>query len=484
MRHNRLTPFTYASVLALLMSGCVVGPDYQAPSEETLGIDLPERFHEGERSNTQAYSDRAFWEGFQDPLLADLIDRTLAQNRTLEAGFARYERAAALLGAARSERWPQLNAQGSAAEQYPAEAERFGLSAERIETYEIGAAATWELDLFGRLKRNTEARRAQLGEAQAQLQALQVAMVGELARSYFELRGLQQQRTVALQSIANQEQSLAIVRSRRDAGEATLFDDLRAQAQLEATRALLPDIESGIHARLQRVAVLSGQASGPLHEQLTRSAPLPNQLPTIPVGTPADVLLRRPDVRAAERRLAAATAEIGVSTAELFPRLSLRGFIGSVAGDTSELFNAGSESRSVSLGVDWTLLDFGGNRARIRAAGAEARAALADYEQTLLESLAETETLLVRYDRGQERSQSLNASTVAADRAAELARSRYELGYHSYLEVLDAERALIETREALVRSRTDEVLTMVGLYRALAGAPDAPEVTEAATQSR
>lgn len=484
MRHNRLTPFTCASVLTLLISGCVVGPDYQAPSEETLGIDLPERFHEGERSNAQTYSDRAFWEGFQDPVLADLIEQALGQNRTLEAGLARYERAAALLGAARSERWPQLNAQGSAAEQYPAEAERFGTGAERIETYQIGAAATWELDLFGRLKRNAEARQAQLGEARAELQALQVAMVGELARSYFELRGLQQQRTVALESIANQEQSLAIVRSRRDAGEATLFDDVRARAQLEATRALLPDIESDIHTRLQRIAVLSGQASEPLHQRLTSSAPLPAQLPTVPVGTPADVLLRRPDVRAAERRLASATAEIGVSTAELFPQLSLRGFIGSVAGDTGELFNAGSESRSVSLGVDWTLLDFGGNRARVRASGAEARAALADYEQTLLEALAETETLLVHYDRGQERTRSLNASTEAASRAAELARSRYELGYHSYFEVLDAERALLDTREALVRSRTDEVLTMVGLYRALAGAPNAQQVTEVTRQPR
>ncbi|WP_027328759.1 efflux transporter outer membrane subunit [Marinimicrobium agarilyticum] len=480
MPHNRLLPVT----LALLISGCVVGPDYQAPSRDSLGVDLPEHFHEGERSNARAYSDRAFWEGFQDPILADLIDRALEQNRTLEAGVARYERAAALLGAARSERWPQLNAQSNAAEQYPADVERFGVGADRIETYQVGAAATWELDLFGRLKRNTEARQAQLGETRADLQALQVAAVGELARSYFELRGLQQQRAVAQESIANLEQSLDIVRARRDAGEATLFDDLRAQTQLEATRALLPDIESGIHARLQRVAVLTGQAYGPLHAQLTNNAPLPTQLPNIPVGTPADVLLRRPDVRAAERRLAGATAEIGVSTAELFPRLSLRGFIGSVAGDTSELFNAGSESRSVSLGVDWTLLDVGGNRARVRASNAEARAALSDYEQTLLEALAETETLLVRYDRGQERTQSLNASTVAADRAAELARSRYELGYHSYFEVLDAERALIETREALVRSRTDEVLTMVGLYRALAGAPDVPQVTEATTQSR
>lgn len=484
MRHNRLTPLTLASVLVLLTSGCVVGPDYQAPSRDTLGVDLPEHFHDGERSTPQDYSDRAFWQGFEDPVLADLIDQSLEQNRTLEAGLARYERAAALLGAARSERWPQLNAQSRATEQYPAEAERFGLSAERIETYQVGAAATWELDLFGRLKRNTEARQAQLGEAHAELQALQVTLVGELARSYFELRGLQQQRAVALESIANQEHSLVIVRSRRDAGEATLFDDMRAQAQLEATRALLPDIESSIHARLQQIAMLSGQTAGPLHQRLTSSAPLPTQLPNIPVGTPADVLLRRPDVRAAERRLASATAEIGVSTAELFPRLSLRGFIGSVAGDPDALFNSETESRSVSLGVDWTLLDFGGNRARVRASGAEARAALADYENTLLEALAETQTLLVRYDRGQERTRSLDASTLAANRAAELARSRYELGYHSYFEVLDAERALIETREALVQSRTDEVLTMVGIYRALAGAPQAQQVTETARRSR
>ncbi|MGB1409655.1 TolC family protein, partial [Alloalcanivorax venustensis] len=312
------------------------------------------------------------------------------------------------------------------------------------------------------------------------LAALQVALVGQLATSYFELRGLQQQLLVARSNVDNQRQSLEIVRSRVGAGRGTAFDEVRAISQLEATRAVIPDLQAAVRARMFRIAVLTGQTPGALVDELAPPAPLPESLPVIPVGSPGEVLRRRPDIRAAERRLAAASARIGVATADLFPSFSLDALIGSVASDSGDLFSAGAETRRVALGVDWTFLDFGRVRSRIDAADADSQAALANYEQTVLLALEETETQLVRYARSRERSERLGAATDAAGEAAELARTRYRQGFIGFFEVLAAEQELIDTRDALIESRTAETLAMVNIYRALAGAPgDATPIASA-----
>ncbi|MFP1683843.1 efflux transporter outer membrane subunit [Alloalcanivorax sp. C16-1] len=450
----------------LLLSACAVGPDYQAPDPQA-----PARFEEARDSGAFNGEQRRFWQGFQDPLLARLIEQALDANQDLRAALARLDQAGALLRGARADQYPTLSANGSAGEQYLAEVERMDPNQERVTRYQVNAAARWELDLFGRLRRGREARQADLDAAGADLATLQVALVGRLASDYFELRGLQQQLAVARRNVANQRESLDIVAARLDAGRGTEFDRVRARARLDAIRATLPDLEAGIRERMYRIAVLTGQTPGALVGQLTLPGPLPESLPAIPVGSPGDALRRRPDIRAAERRLAAATARIGVATADLFPSFSLDALIGSVAADSSDLFSGPAESRAVALGVDWTFLDFGGVRSRIDAADAASRAALADYRQTVLEALAETETQLVRYQRAQVRSARLEDATDAAGRAAELARTRYEQGYIGYFEVLAAEQELIDTRDNLIESRTAETLAMVGIYRTLAGAP-------------
>jgi outer membrane protein, multidrug efflux system len=285
---------------------------------------------------------------------------------------------------------------------------------------------------------------------------------------------------VARSNVDNQRQSLEIVRSRVGAGRGTAFDEVRAISQLEATRAVIPDLQAAVRARMFRIAVLTGQNPGALVDELAPPAPLPESLPVIPVGSPGEVLRRRPDIRAAERRLAAASARIGVATADLFPSFSLDALIGSVASDSGDLFSAGAETRRVALGVDWTFLDFGRVRSRIDAADADSQAALANYEQTVLLALEETETQLVRYARSRERSERLGAATDAAGEAAELARTRYRQGFIGFFEVLAAEQELIDTRDALIESRTAETLAMVNIYRALAGAPgDATPIASA-----
>ena len=423
------------------LSGCAVGPDYQ-PVEP----DAPERFLEAPQASAGSADEQRFWAGFEDPMLAGLIQQTLDANRDLRAALARYQRAEALLRGSRAEQLPNVGVSASAAEQHLADVERTppGAGDDRVELYQAAAGLSWELDLFG-----------------------------QLATSYFELRGLQQQLLVARSNVDNQRQSLEIVRSRVNAGRGTAFDEVRAIAQLEATRAVIPDLQAAVRGRMFRIAVLTGQNPAALVDELAPPAPLPESLPVIPVGSPGEVLRRRPDIRAAERRLAAASARIGVATADLFPSFSLDALIGSVASDSGDLFSAGAESRRVALGVDWTFLDFGRVRSRIDAADADSRAALANYEQTVLLALEETETQLVRYARSRERSERLGAATDAAGDAAELARTRYRQGFIGFFEVLAAEQELIDTRDALIESRTAETLAMVNIYRALAGAPGA-----------
>ncbi|HEY9119326.1 MAG TPA: TolC family protein, partial [Marinobacter sp.] len=369
--------------------------------------------------------------------------------------------------------WPSVTANATAAEQYLADIEQSppGAGPERVQRYQAGLAANWELDLFGRLRRATEAQRAELEAAGADIGTVQVAMVGQLASSYFELRGLQQQYQVAQQSVALQQQSLDIVEARVGAGRGTEFDQVRARAQLERTRAELPTLQAGIRAAMHRIAILTGQPPMALVETLSLQRALPETLPEIPVDSPGDVLRRRPDIAAAERRLAAATARIGIATADLFPRFTLSGLIGTVAADTSDLFSGSAESRRVALGIDWTFLDHGRVKARIEAAGADSRAALANYQQTVLEALEEAETRLVRYQHAQQREKRLEQAMNNAEKAVELARARYEEGFIGYFEVLTAEQEFTATRDEAVRSRTAVTLAMVDVYRSLVGAP-------------
>lgn len=452
----------------LFIAGCAVGPDYRAPATPE-----PDAYSNGQNLVAKAASESLFWQGFGDPMLEQLIGQTLTSNHTIEAALARYQRSAALLYGAESDQWPDVSLNAEASERYLADIEQSppGAGPERVQRFQVGVAASWELDLFGRLRRATEAQRAELQASGADLDAARVALVGELASSYFELRGLQQQYQVALQNVDLQRESLAIVNARVGAGRGTEFDQVRGGAQLEQTRAELETLQSGVQAAMHRIAVLTGQPPTALVDPLSIPGALPQTLPVIPANSPGDVLRRRPDVAAAERRLAAATAGIGVATADLFPRFTLSGLLGSVATDTSDLFLGAADTRQVALGIDWTFLNQGRVKARIEAAGAESREALANYQQIVLEALEETETRLVRYQRAQQREERLTRAMELAGRAVELARERYEAGVLGFFEVLAAEQELTAVRDDVVRSRTAVVLAMVDVYRSLAGQP-------------
>lgn len=458
----KLMPFA----LSLLVTACAVGPDYKAP--QPVQVDS---FSQATSSLSDPAAEQRFWAGFNDPILAQLVARTLAGNLDLQTLLARYQGAEALLRGARRDRWPSMRAEGGASEQHLAEVERSTPDQERVERYSAGLVASWELDFYGRLARGVEASEAELQASASDFQALQVALTGQLASSYFALRGQQQLLAVARQNVALQQESLDIVSARLDAGRGTRFDQLRAEAELDSLRALVPQREATVQVSMHRLAVLTGQPPAALNALLGEVKPMPAVVAEIPVGTPAHVLRRRPDIQAAERRLAAATAQIGVATADLFPRFTLGGLLGSVAGNGSDLFTAGAESRSVTLGIDWTFLDVEGVRARIAAADARGEERLAQYQQAVLNALEETENALVNVRQSQHRSAFLQTASESAEQAVEQARLRYEQGYIEYFEVLDTEQALTAVRSELVQSRIDSAVAMVSVYQAIAGAP-------------
>ena len=448
------------------LAACSVGPDYVRPDAAA-----PARFagvDEGTGASDAAAADDAFWQGFGDPLLDRLVADAFASNHDLRIALATWDRAQAQVRGARLEQLPVVTASAEAADGRTSADQQPGADRD-YERFAAGIDASWELDLFGRIRRTVEAERADADAAAADLAAAQVAIVGDLARGYFELRGLQERLRVARANADNQRETLRLVDARFEAGGANDFDTARARAQLEATLATIPALEAQAAFAMHRIAVLTGRTPDALLAELS----LPVELPALPAridpGTPGDLLRRRPDIAAAEARLHSATARIGVATADLFPRFTLGGLLGTQAIDASALFGGESESRFVALGIDWSFLDVGRVRARIAGSEADAAAALARYEQAVLVALEDTENALVRYARARTEDAHLERAAIDSERAAALARVRFEAGATGLFEVLDAERTRLQAQDAYAAARTRSATGAVALYRALAG---------------
>ncbi len=467
--HRSLPSMLTIAALSLAISACAVGPDHVRP-------DLPvaERFARdagiGDATMTPA-ADAAFWRGFGDARLDALVDAALSANHDLRIALAQYDRANALLRGAKFDALPTITANADGRETRASTDQMPGVArdARDVESYSVGAGIAWELDLFGRIRRNVEANRADAQANASDLAAAQVAIVGEVARTYFELRGLQERLRVARENADNQAETLRLVQARFDAGRDSEFDLSRARAQQAATSSRIPALEAQTATAMHRLAVLTGRTPDALIAELSAPAPLPALPARIDPGTPGELLRRRPDVAAAEARLHASTARIGVATADLFPRFTLGGLIGSQAIDTSALFERGSETRLVALGIDWSFLDIGRVRARIAAADADAAGTLAAYERSVLLALEDTENALVRHARAREEDALLERAATDSARAATLARTRFEAGATGLLEVLDAERTRLQAQDAFADARTRSTTSAVGLFKALAG---------------
>jgi multidrug efflux system outer membrane protein len=465
---DRNRPLTTASaplLLAALLAGCAVGPDYREP-----GLALPAQFAgaEAPRYGSEEADLAAFWTVFDDATLSRLVQESLLANHDLRIALARLNEARALRGQARLDLGPTITAGGGYTDQRLAADSAIG-GVRDVEGYDAGFDALWELDFFGRNRRALQAADAELGAAQAALFDTQVSVAAELTRSYFELRGNQQRLLVAQRNVANQAETLELTRARLEAGTGTELDTSRAQAQLAATRALIPPLEAAIARAIHRISVLTGRAPAELTAELAPARDLPAVPEFTPVADPAVLLRRRPDIRVSERRLAAATARIGVAVADLFPRVTFTGSVGFAAADIDALGESGSGTHLIAPGISWAAFDLGRVRARIAAARARGEAALAEYEQTVLRALQEAEDALVTHARSRERLLQLTEAAQASGTAARLARLRYENGVVDFLQVLDAERSLLEAEDSLAQGQAEAATSLVALYKALGG---------------
>jgi multidrug efflux pump len=448
-----------------LVAGCMsVGRDYKAPQ-----LQAPEAFtNQAQEGMSTQEVETSWWRGFQDDRFNQLIGQALANNHDLRVATARLREARALLSETGFDRYPTVTSQASFTRERASEA--LAISGDRdIELYDAGFDATWELDLFGRVRRSIEASSAEVGAAEANRRDVIVSLLGEVARNYFELRGTQNRLAVARRNAENQRQTLALTIALLEGGRGTELDTSRAEAQWNSTLASIPPLEMAAKQAMYRLGVLMGQQPTALEPELSQPLPLP-ALPTlVALGRPEDLLRRRPDIRVTERNLAAATARVGVATADLFPRVTLAGSVALQATSLSGLGASGSETFAVGPGIFWAAFDLGRVRARIRAADARTEAALAQYEQRVLLALEETENAMVGFTRQQARRDFLRATAQASEKAQTLAHMRYQFGVADFLTVLDAERTLLEAQDRLADSETLTATALVGVYKALGG---------------
>jgi multidrug efflux system outer membrane protein len=458
--------FISIATATFLLAACAVGPNYRTPA--TAPADLRNAQLPAFVAQTP---EAAWWQQFDDAELDSLMRRALAANLDLRGAYDRVKAARAVFVESKLEYAPHVPLQANYShsdEQLPG----FGTSRFDIQSDSLGFDATWELDLFGHVRRSVEAARADLGAESANYQDAQVTVAAEVARNYFELRGAQKRLAVARENLQSEQQTLELTQLLDETGRGSELDVQRSRARLKFTEATIPPLEAAEKQADYRLAVLLGARPGALDQELQPVAITVYAKP-LPIGDPTELLRHRPDVRVAERELAAATARVGVATADLFPRVNITGFVGFLSGDVGRLFSTTSASDaqawSVTPTVSWAAFDFGSVRARLRATEAQSDAAAANYEKAVLDALEDTENSLVAYSTQQARLKSLTEQETASRRATELAAIQYREGAADFLVLLDAQRTQLEAEDSVAQAETAVNVAVVAVYKALGG---------------
>jgi len=459
-----------------LVSACTVGPNYQPPE-----IAVPTSYSAGPQASLVERDLANWWSAFGDPELDTLVQRALAQNLDLEAAEARILEARARETVAGAAALPQVDAQGSLTRQRISEnalpvppgsggqqGGAFGLPGSEFTTWRAGFDASWEIDLFGRTRRSVEAAKARTEGAEWNRRDLQVTTAAEVANAYLSLRTLQAQIANAEADLESERRNAQLVAARVRAGLANGQDLARQNSATEAAAAAIPAFRAQTHAQIHAIAVLTGQAPETLDVELAQARALPTP-PSVPIGLPSQLLRRRPDIRLAERELAAATADIGVAVADLYPRFSLTAAPALVSTALSSLLEWGSRSFSIGAAADWPLFLGGRTRGNIAVANARQEQALIAYRKSVLTALQDVEDALSRIEGDRGQLASLRKATADAARAEALAGTRYRGGLVTYSDVLLArgqrlslEKQMIDVQGALARDTAS-------LFKALGG---------------
>lgn len=456
---------------AFLISGCAVGPDYVAPQPE-----VPDLWTQSIESDTEdsMASLSAWWDAFDDDTLASLIRRAHSGNLSIDLFAERVTESRLNLAIAASERLPTVNASGGVERRRGSD----GVSAAppqqtRTDTFrDLGTSASWEIDLWGRVRRSVESARAAYESSIEELRDVQVSVYAEVATSYFLLRTQQERLRLARANVVTQQRTLELVTARHEAELTPLLDVRQAELNLAVTQSSIPELEAAIANILHQISFLLGEMPAELSIELSAPQPMPDIPETFTNQVPANVVRQRPDIRAAERQLAAQTAQIGVATADLYPNFFLSGDFGYSTASGGLVNQA---NRSWGLGTAFSLNLFNSGRVRnsIRVEEARTRQAFISYEQTVLDALREVENSLVDYHKEVEKSVFLGVSVDAAVDAERLVTDQYRQGLTNFQNVLDTQRSLFNQQDQLADSKGSALIDLVSVYRSFGGGWDA-----------
>jgi NodT family efflux transporter outer membrane factor (OMF) lipoprotein len=456
-----------AMALALLLVGCAVGPDYRAPE-----ISAPTAWHSAMKGGLKSVSPEAaqlaqWWSNLDDTQLSRLIEEATSNNLDLKLAQARLREARARRGVSAADRFPTLNA-GADVNRIRSSEEIGIAGGATSNTWAAQFDASWELDIFGGKRRALEAADASLDASREDLRDTQVSLLAEVALNYIEVRGYQARLTIAQSNLAAQSETWQIARWRHEAGLTTQLDEDQAKFNLEQTRAQLATLQMGLEQSKNRLAVMLGRTPGELAELETPAA-IPQTPTEVAVGIPAETLRQRPDLRRAERQLAAATAQVGVATASLYPDFSLSGTLGLQALSNANLLQASARMFSVAANAGLVVFDAGRIRQNVEVQNALQEQALIGYESAVRGAVHDVENALIAYAEEQNRRVALTDAVQAAQSAAELSASQYAAGLIDILAVLDTQRSLLSLQDLLSQSEAAVTSDLVRLYKAMGG---------------
>lgn len=464
MNRRKCIPWCAAAAAALFLGGCAVGPDYHRPA-----VDLPSEWKAVAPATAASPANTArWWQNFQDPELTTLVERALKSNLDVQLAEARLREARAARGVAAGGFWPALTASGAAQRGAAA-------SAATANSFQAGLDAVWELDIFGGVRRSVESANAAAEAAQASLGDVQLTMAAEVALDYLIVRSSQEQIAIAHENLAAQQHTAGLIHQRLQVGFSSALDAANADAQVATTASAIPPLQTSLRQAIHALSVLMGRPPADLLGELSQPGVVPPVPPMVPVGLPSDLLRRRPDIRAAEAQLHAATAQIGVAVADFFPKFPLTAVVGYQSEFARTLFDTSNRNWSAGPSVIWPIFQGGATAANVQVQKALRDQTYLTYQKTILVALQEVEDALVALGNEEDHRKSLAEAVDQNRRALELSTRLYTQGAVDFLTVLDTQRSLYSSQIAIALSRQAASTDMVALYKALGGGWDGHE---------
>ena len=460
--YNKILPL---SGILVLLNACSVGAPYTEPK-----ISTPETFVNGSQEGIEKSTapQNQWWLKFRDEQLNTLVRDAINNNFNLKVARGNLVQARELLIEARYNYFPTVTSEADYSREHIAKNGLLGGSANRnLNLYSAGFDASWELDIFGRVSYGVEAKNAELGAFEADFDDTQLSIVAEVARNYMQLRGLQSQVEVAIKNSKNQKESFQLTEKIQRGGTGTDLDVSRAQSQYEDTLSSIPDLQGQIDQVCYRLSVLTGKPPGTLVSELSLVRPLPVLVESIQIGEPSFLIENRPDVRAAERALAASVAQVGIRTADLYPRITIVGNGGLDTLNFGKILESDSGTFSIGPSISWPAFNLGRVRALLRATEAASDAKLNVFQQTVLNALEDVDVSLTRYKRENEKLKHLLRSQTASAKASRLARKQFQDGLIDFLSVLDSERRERQVDAEVAQSKTQIAINLIAIFKAL-----------------